>query len=86
IKQDILHMILQYLHDEGYAASFLTVQDEANVKLAEQQGQRGQLKRARKAILEGDWAEVEKICRRWSVGGGCMREKGGWRGLRSRLR
>ena len=66
IKQDILRMILQYLQDEGYSASFLTVQDEANIKLAEQQGQRAQLKRARKAILEGDWTEVEKLCRRWT--------------------
>ena len=66
IKQDILRMILQYLQDEGYTASFLTVQDEANVKLAEQQAQRAQLKRTRKAILEGDWNEVEKQCRRWA--------------------
>ena len=64
IKQDILRMILQYLQDEGYSTSFLTVQDEANVKLAEQQSQRSQLKRARKAILEGDWIEVEKLTRR----------------------
>ena len=69
IKQDILRMILQYLQDEGYSTSFLTVQDEANVKLAEQQGQRSQLKRARKAILEGDWNEVEKLCRRWTEDG-----------------
>ena len=57
-------MILQYLQDEGYSTSFLTVQDEANVKLAKQQSQRSQLKRARKAILEGDWIEVEKLTRR----------------------
>ena len=49
IKADILRMILQYLQDEGYTASFLTVQDEANLKLAEQQGQRAQLKRVRGA-------------------------------------
>ena len=54
-------MILQYLQDESYSASFLTVQDETNVKLVEQQGQRAQLKRVRKAILEGDWTEVEKL-------------------------
>ncbi|KAL1515882.1 hypothetical protein AB1Y20_002497 [Prymnesium parvum] len=66
IKEDILRMILQYLQNDGYSASFLTLQDEANVKLAEQQGQRSQLKRARKAIFEGDWAEVEKVFRRWA--------------------
>ena len=36
IKQDIIRMILQYLQEEGYAASFVTIQDETNVKLAEQ--------------------------------------------------
>ena len=54
IKQDIIRMILQYLQEEGYAASFVTIQDETNVKLAEQRTQRAQLKRMRKAILDGD--------------------------------
>ena len=54
-------MIMQYLQDEGYTTSFLTMQDEANVKLAEQQTQRSLFKRMRKAILEGDWVEVDKL-------------------------
>ena len=49
--QDIVHLILQYLQDEGYTTSFMTMQDEANVKLAEQQTQRTVFKRMRKAIL-----------------------------------
>ena len=53
---------MQYLQDEGYTTSFLTMQDEANVKLAEQQTQRSLFKRMRKAILEGDWVEVDKLC------------------------
>ena len=49
--QDIIYLILQYLQDEGYSTSFLTMQDEANVKLAEQQTQHTLFKRMCKAIL-----------------------------------
>ena len=62
IKQDILRMILQYLQDEGYTASSMTIQDETNVKLLEQVSQRAHVKRMRRAILDGDWLEVEKLC------------------------
>ena len=61
IKQDIMQMILQYMQDEGYTASVMTIQDEANVKLVEHKAQRTQLKRMHNAILEGDWIEVEKV-------------------------
>ena len=44
-------MILQYMQDEGYTASVMTIQDEANVKLVEQKSQRTQLKRMHNAIL-----------------------------------
>ena len=53
---------MQYLQEEGYTTSFLTMQDETNVKLVEQQTQRNLFKRMRKAILEGDWVEVDKLC------------------------
>ena len=55
-------MILQYLQDEGYPASSMTIQDETNVKLLEQVSQRAHVKRMRRAILDGDWLEVEKLC------------------------
>ena len=55
-------MILQYLQDEGYTASSMTIQDETNVKLLEQVSQRAHVKRMRRAILDGDWLEVEKLC------------------------
>ena len=61
-RQDILRMILQYLQDEGYTASSMTIQDETNVKLLEQVSQRTHVKRMRRAILDGDWLEVEKLC------------------------
>ena len=51
VVQDIVQLLLQYLQDEGYTASLLTLQDEANVRLAEQQTQRSIFKRMRKAIL-----------------------------------
>ncbi|KAL2915354.1 hypothetical protein HK105_205219 [Polyrhizophydium stewartii] len=64
IKQDIIRMIAQYLGDEGYNASKLTVLDEANVKTFEREENQSEIKRMRKAILEGDWAEVDKLCSR----------------------
>ena len=50
-SQDIVCLILQYLQDEGYTTSFLTMQDETKVKLAEKQTQRSYFKRMRKFIL-----------------------------------
>ena len=38
------------------------MQDESNVRLAEQQTQRTLFKRMRKAIIDGDWVEVDKLC------------------------
>ncbi|KAM9964460.1 hypothetical protein ACTFIW_004224 [Dictyostelium discoideum] len=61
IKEDIIRMIIQYLQDEGYTASLLTVQDEANVKFNEHVYKIAQMKKMKKAILEGDWNEVEKL-------------------------
>ena len=62
IKRDIACLILQYLQDEGYTTSFLTMQDETKIKLAEKQTQRSYFKRMRKAVLDGDWVEVDKLC------------------------
>lgn len=49
--QDIVCLILQFLQDEGFTTSFLTMQDETKIKLAEKQTQRSYFKRMRKAIL-----------------------------------
>ena len=54
-------MILQYLQNEGYVASVMTLQDEANVKTKEKLNRRAVFKRMRNSILEGDWPEVEKL-------------------------
>ncbi|KAL7747329.1 hypothetical protein RI367_007383 [Sorochytrium milnesiophthora] len=61
IKEDIIRMIVQYLSDEGYQASKMTVQDEANVRAMEHDEHRMDMRRLRKAILEGDWQEVDKL-------------------------
>jgi hypothetical protein len=55
-------MIMQYLVDEGYNASQMTIQDESNVKWHEREENTNDTLRLKKAILDGEWAEVDKIC------------------------
>ncbi|CAN0283048.1 unnamed protein product, partial [Ectocarpus sp. 8 AP-2014] len=58
IKQDVLSMIVQYLRSEKLFMAAVVIQDEANMKTAEQQARRAQGSRLRKATLEGDWSAV----------------------------
>ncbi|CAN0424407.1 unnamed protein product [Ectocarpus sp. 12 AP-2014] len=58
IKQDVLTMIVQYLRSEKLFMAAVVIQDEANMKTAEQQARRAQGSRLRKATLEGDWNVV----------------------------
>ena len=44
-------MIAQYLNDEGYVASKMTVLDEANIKLEEREERVMDIKRLKKAIM-----------------------------------
>jgi len=44
-------MIIQYLSDEGYTASKMTVYDESNVKWHEREERVVEVKRLKKAIL-----------------------------------
>ncbi|CAG8509359.1 158_t:CDS:10 [Ambispora leptoticha] len=62
IREDIIRMIMQYLSDEGYNASKTTLYDEANFKFHEREEHVAEIKRLKKAILDGDWAEVDKLC------------------------
>ncbi|KAI8900389.1 WD40-repeat-containing domain protein [Globomyces pollinis-pini] len=64
IKDDILRVIIQYLSDEGYYAATMTIMDEANMKTFERLEQQAEIKRMKKAILEGDWADVDRLCSR----------------------
>ncbi|KAI9030913.1 WD40-repeat-containing domain protein [Phycomyces nitens] len=62
IKEDINSIIMQYLSDEGYHASQAVLYDETNVKWKEREERTVEAKRLKKAILDGDWQEVEKLC------------------------
>lgn len=44
-------MIMQYLGDEGYNASQMTIQDESNVKWHEREENTNDTRRLKKAIL-----------------------------------
>jgi hypothetical protein len=66
IKAEVLRMIAAYLQGEGYVASSMMLMDEANLRRSEvkraQQEQLQWSKKVKKAIVDGDWAEVEKFC------------------------
>lgn len=61
IREDVLRMVAQYLQDEGFVASYVTVLDEAKLRAQELLSRRAQLKKMRALILAGDWAEVDKL-------------------------
>lgn len=64
VKNDIIRTIIQYLQDEGYHGSSMIVQDETSVKMRNVASKRSQLKRMKRAILDGDWLEVERLLSR----------------------
>ena len=64
IQQDILRMIIQYLQDLSFNCSTMTIMDEANLKTFARLEFQLEVKRMKKAILEGDWAEVDRLCAR----------------------
>jgi COMPASS component SWD3 len=64
IQKDILRIIAQYLGDHGYNASKMMILDEMNLKTFEKKEQVLEIKRMKNAIMEGEWAEVDKLCSR----------------------
>lgn len=64
VKHEIIQTIIQYLQDEGYYNSSMVVQDETNVKIRNAAAKRSQLRRMKRAILGGDWQEVERLLTR----------------------
>ncbi|KAJ3216610.1 hypothetical protein HDU67_009217 [Dinochytrium kinnereticum] len=62
IKEDIVRMIGQYLGDEGYLAAKITLLDEAIVKAHERDDRQSDIRRIKKAIVDGEWPEVDKLC------------------------
>lgn len=63
--QDIIKMIIQYLQDEGYFASMMTIQDEANVRVNEHLRHRSQFKRIKTAIM--GTSHVQKKIWGWMI-------------------
>lgn len=61
VKNDILQTVIQYLQDEGYHGSAMVIQDEANVKAKNFTAKRSQVRRMKRAIVDGDWPEVERL-------------------------
>lgn len=64
VKHEIIRTIIQYLQDEGYTGSSMVLQDETNVKIRNIAAKRSQLKRMKRAILDGEWPEVERLLAR----------------------
>ena len=64
IKQDILLLITQYLQEQGYHHSTMTILDESKLKISERLQEQHEIKRMKKAILMGDWPEVDRLCAR----------------------
>eukprot|EP00474_Spongospora_subterranea_P000274 CRZ00732.1 hypothetical protein [Spongospora subterranea] len=62
IKRDIVRLLIQFLRDEGYVSSMLTLQDEANVKISEGIQKMNRIRQIQTAISCGEWSEVEAIC------------------------
>eukprot|EP00698_Gefionella_okellyi_P005108 TRINITY_DN14689_c0_g1_i1.p1 TRINITY_DN14689_c0_g1~~TRINITY_DN14689_c0_g1_i1.p1 ORF type:complete len:564 (-),score=73.00 TRINITY_DN14689_c0_g1_i1:15-1637(-) len=62
IKEQIVAMIGQYLQDEGYSAAAVTLLDEANIKRRQDARTRELTASMKRAILEGNWEEVDQLC------------------------
>ena len=60
IRQDIIRMVLQYLHEEGFTSTRVVLHDEANLKQKEYEQDSQDWRRLKKSVLDGDWPEVEK--------------------------
>ncbi|KAJ3106459.1 hypothetical protein HDU97_006245 [Phlyctochytrium planicorne] len=60
--QDIIRMISQYLGDEGFLSTKITLLDEVILKAHERDEKQSDIRRIKKAILDGDWPEADKLC------------------------
>ncbi|KAK4054467.1 hypothetical protein OIV83_000961 [Microbotryomycetes sp. JL201] len=61
IRDDIFRIIEQYLGQEGYLATRLVLNDELKLKAKERGEQSARGKSLKRAILDGDWTEVDQI-------------------------
>ena len=61
IKEDIVRIITQWLADEGFGATRQALLEEANRKVRERDDEIDERHKLRMFLLEGNWAEVEKM-------------------------
>lgn len=61
MRRDVLRIVMQYLRDEGLNAAANTLQDEADLRVTAHHHLGDQFKHLRKALLDGDWIEVDKL-------------------------
>eukprot|EP00301_Raphidiophrys_heterophryoidea_P020228 c4976_g1_i1.p1 GENE.c4976_g1_i1~~c4976_g1_i1.p1 ORF type:complete len:617 (+),score=149.73 c4976_g1_i1:115-1851(+) len=64
VKREIVRMMMQYMEDEGYHASMLTLQDESNVAFHQSQMRHDHMLMLKKAILDGDWVSAESTMKK----------------------
>lgn len=62
IHQEILRMILQYLENHGYQSSFQVLNKEAQLQATQTQKKNAEFEQLKSLILEGNWAEADKLC------------------------
>lgn len=62
IHQEILRMILQYLENHGYQSSFQVLNKEAQLQANQTQKANAEFEQLKSLILEGNWAEADKLC------------------------
>lgn len=61
LRSDLILLISQWLQDEGFGATRLMLLDEANVKNREREELKADHKKLRKALIEGDFVEIDKL-------------------------
>jgi len=61
IKEDIIRMMEQWLGDEGFNATKQALMEEAGLKARERDDASHDARKLKKALLEGDWPDVDKL-------------------------
>ncbi|KAI0216821.1 hypothetical protein L0F63_005132 [Massospora cicadina] len=62
LHREIIRMIIQYLEDLGYHASQKVLSEEAALHLREAEKSSAELDTLKSLILDGNWAEADKLC------------------------
>ncbi len=62
LKAELVRIVVQYLEQEGFVASALTLADESSLKKAEAAHAVEHRAEMRRALLDGDWNAVKQLC------------------------